>query len=222
MAPTGEGTLRVRGLVKAWPGRRAPVLDGVGLHLHRGDALAVVGANGAGKTTLLRVVAGLIDRDGGHLRLRGRDPAGGRRDYQRCVAYLPAGGTGLYARLTGAQHLRLCARLALMAPDAAAVRAAAVTRQFAVEALLGRRVDRLSQGERQRLRLALAFLPGAPLLLLDEPQTSLDAQGRALLGDAIGAARASGTAVLWCSPDAPQGMRGCATLVLQDGRLRPA
>jgi ABC-2 type transport system ATP-binding protein len=71
---------------------------------------------------------------------------------------------------------------------------------FALEPLLGRRVDRLSMGQRQRLRLALAFVHAPSVVMLDEPATSLDEDGIAVLQQAIDALKARGGAALVCLP----------------------
>jgi ABC-type multidrug transport system ATPase subunit len=72
--------------------------------------------------------------------------------------------------------------------------------RFALEELSSRRVDRLSMGQRQRVRLAMAFLHSPRLVLLDEPRTSLDSDGTALLTEALREHRAQGGAAIWCAP----------------------
>ncbi len=123
-----------------------------------------------------------------------------RRRYQQRVSYAPAGNAGLYARLTVRQHLAVWARLAFVPPREQTPRVEAALRAFALEPLVARRLDRLSMGQRQRVRLALAFLPGARLVLLDEPATSLDADGIAMLEAALDAHLRAGGGALWCDP----------------------
>ena len=179
----------------------------------------VAGGNGAGKTTLLRLLAGLLDPDEGEVRLHGIDPRRDRRAYQRRIAYVSAGNAGLYARLTVERHLALWARLAFVPPEDRERRVAGVLRAFDLHGLRGRRVDRLSMGQRQRLRLGLAFLPDASLLLLDEPHTSLDEHGDAILAGALRARLAMGAAALWCSPGAHTHLTPDEALVMRGGRL---
>ena len=71
---------------------------------------------------------------------------------------------------------------------------------FDLTELAERRVDRMSMGQRQRLRIAMTFLPHAEVVLLDEPLTSLDEEGGALLQAAVAETLARDGAVLWCSP----------------------
>lgn len=160
----------------------------------------VGGANGAGKTTLLRVSAGLITPDEGAVASLGVDPSVERRKYQRQLGWLPAGNGGLYNRLTVRQNLEYWASLALMpsARRGLAVESALAT--FALSALSGSRSDRISMGERQRLRLAMTFVHSPRLVLLDEPETSLDAEGLALLRNAMSNLIASGGGAAWCAP----------------------
>lgn len=175
------------------------MLLGVDLELAASQLAFVGGDNGVGKTTLLRLLAGLLAPDAGTIAVAGVD-ARRRRAYQRNVAYAGAGNAGLHARLTVDQHFRLWARLAFVPPAARAARTQSVVDGFALGDVLHRRTDRLSMGQRQRVRLAMAFLPEARLVLLDEPATSLDAPGRAQLEAAVLAARERGAAVIWCAP----------------------
>jgi len=177
-----------------------PVLRGVSLALAPGEVSWLGGRNGAGKTTLLRVAVGLIAPDRGRVALDGLDPLADRRAFQRRLGFLSAGDRGMYARLTVAQHLRLWADLALVpAADRGALLGAAIE-TFGLTALVERRVDRMSTGQRQRVRLAMAFLHRPDVVLLDEPHSSLDEDGLAQLSAALDAHAARGGAALWCSP----------------------
>jgi ABC-2 type transport system ATP-binding protein len=193
-------TLELQGVSKRWHRKAPPVLDGIDLSLTPGTAVLLTGRNGAGKTTLLRVASGLITPDRGDVRVRGLSPERSRREFHRQVALLSPGDSGLYARLSVRRHLDLAARLALMArPE----RAAAVERaidDFELRPLGDRRVDRLSMGQRQRVRVAMAFLHDPLLVLLDEPGTSLDEPGVALLYAALSRLLGRGGAAIWCEP----------------------
>jgi ABC-2 type transport system ATP-binding protein len=219
---TEDPALVATDVVKSWSDENPPVLAGVGLRVDRGTTVAIAGRNGAGKTTLLRIIAGMITADAGSIRVCGLDPERQRTDFQRRVGFLAAGNSGLYARLKAEQHLDLWARLALMPrPN----RRAAIERtieQFGLGPLCGRRVDRLSMGQRQRLRLALAFVHDPALVLLDEPATSLDEPGIGALQAALDGLKGRGGAALVCLPS---GWRDVLTLdgayTLEDGRLKP-
>jgi ABC-2 type transport system ATP-binding protein len=221
IAPATDARLVVRGVTKTWNRKRGVLLQGVDLELEPGMLAALVGPNGAGKTTLLRIMSGLIDPDGGTVTLEGLHPHKERREYQRRLGYLSAHQGGLYARLTVRAHLDLWARLALI-PKAEHMRLieAAVDR-FGLRELYRQRVDRLSMGQRQRVRLAMAFLHEPSLVLLDEPRNSLDEDGIGRLLEVLRTFTEAGGTALWCAPT-DEGVADVATAVfeLADGRLK--
>ena len=222
-APAAPPLLALAGITKRWPRLDAPVLDRVDLALQPGATTEVVGRNGTGKTTLLRIAAGLIGPDDGSVTLAGLDPTTDRRAFQSRTAFLSAGQGGLYARLTVAWHLDWWGRLALIPAERRRALAAAALREFELEPLEGRRTDRLSTGQRQRLRLAGTFMLAPDVILLDEPASSLDGDGVGLLGRAVTAATARGAAVLWCAPSGTQpAIASDHRYVLEGGRIEPA
>jgi ABC-type multidrug transport system ATPase subunit len=200
-APTARPMpLALRGVGKRWEKSQDPVLDGVDLELDVATTTRIAGRNGVGKTTLMRIAAGLIDPDQGRAEVWG---AGAREEperYQRLVSFLPAGDRGLYARLSVRRQLDFWARIALVPRREVAARVEEAIALFDLGELSGRRVDRMSMGQRQRLRIAMTFLPRPEVVLLDEPLTSLDGEGAELLYAAIERLLDRGGAVLWCSP----------------------
>jgi ABC-2 type transport system ATP-binding protein len=177
-----------------------PVLTEIELTLAPGEIARVEGANGAGKTTLLRIAAGLIAADAGEVRAFGLDPVRDRTRYARRIGLLSAGDRGLYARLSLRQNLEFAAALALVPRAARAGAVENVLARLSLDPMSSKRVDRLSTGQRQRVRLAGALLHDPELVLLDEPGASLDEEGLGALRAALGDAVARGGSVLWCSP----------------------
>jgi len=221
--PAAPALLAVEGVTKHWPGRDEPTLDGLELRMAAGEVVSVTGRNGAGKTTLLRIIGGLLAPDRGTVELGGLRLGRARRAYQRQLGLLTPGDRGLYARLTVVRHLDLWARLALLdaASRATAIRAA--SERFGLDELAEMRVDRLSMGQRQRVRLALAFLHTPRLVLLDEPATSLDSTAIEVLQRAIDDATARGGMCLAVGPEGvPTSVLAHRALVLSDGRLETA
>ncbi len=215
--------LVLEGVSKQWR-QQDPLLEGIDLALPPGTVALVVGRNGAGKTTLLRIVAGLIAADRGVVRLNGLSARKDRREYQRRVGFLAAGSTGLYARLTVAQHLEYWARLALVPSAERRRRIGAVLERFGLGGIASGRADRISMGQRQRLRLALAFLHGPALVLFDEPWTSLDDEALQLLNDAVTEFATTGGSGIFCAPtghDLDLIPADCV-YALENGRLGPA
>jgi ABC-2 type transport system ATP-binding protein len=212
--------LAIRKVTKRWRRDQAPVLDGLDLALEPGTATWVGGRNGAGKTTMLRIAAGLIEPEAGRTEVWGVSARENRARYQRLLSFLPAGDRGLYARLTVRRQLALWARIAMVPHARFAEAIEEAIDSFALGELVDRRVDRISMGQRQRLRLAMTFLPSPEIVLLDEPLTSLDGEGAALLHRAIEGLLAQDGALLWCSPSGEHvEMPFDARFELERGRL---
>jgi ABC-type multidrug transport system ATPase subunit len=215
--------LVLKGIRKRWKRNPRPVLEGVDLTLQPGTSTWVGGRNGVGKTTLLRIAGGLIGPDAGSVSLQGLHPERDRREFLKRVGLLSAGDRGIYARFSPRQHLDWCGRLALIPRARRKQHVERAIRIFELDELVDRRADRLSLGQRQRLRIAMTFLHDPLLILLDEPLNSLDDEGGAVLLGAVETIKARGGAVLWCSP--PSDQRHVAfdrRYLLEDGLLRDA
>ena len=118
-------------------------------------------------------------------------------------------------------HLRLWARLALMRRAERRIAHERTLDALGLRALAGRRVDRLSMGQRQRVRLAGAFLHDPDVVMLDEPTASLDEEGTALLAGEVERVRQRRGATLWCAPsgEAAGPLAFDVHLALHEGRL---
>ena len=156
---------------------------GLALALPPGEMVRVAGANGSGKTSLLRILCGLLPPTAGEVRWNGARIQSLREDYARHVLYL-GHAPAVKDELTGAENLRAACALAGLAVAAGQLRDALA--HFGVPG--DKAVRQLSQGQRRRAALArLVVSRAAPVWLLDEPFTALDAGAaqltRALLGE---------------------------------------
>src|SRR5579859_5256472 len=177
MGPQGQGAMRdepvrafpltVDGVHHRWGA--TPVLRGATLEVAPATVAWLGGPNGAGKTTLLRIAGGLLTPAQGQVRILGLDPERHRRDCHRRLGYLSAGDRGLHARLSVVDHLELWASLAFVPRGRRRELIEGTVTRFELGELRARRVDRLSMGQRQRVRLAMTFLHEPDLVLLDEP-----------------------------------------------------
>ena len=178
-----QPAIAVAGLRRDYGDR--PALDGVGFELAAGDALVVLGPNGAGKTTLLRVLATLLRPSGGEVRVLGcslPDEAWKLRGRIGYLGHEPL----LYRDLSGRENLRFQARLHGMPRAAAEARIEELLRAVEMERRADERVAELSAGMRQRLSICRCVLHEPELLLLDEPDSNLDIEGRELARELIG------------------------------------
>lgn len=178
-----------------------------------GEAICLVGPNGAGKSTALALAAGLLPAAVGRITFADREvsPAVPPRRF----GYLPQ-VSSFPARLTVAEVLELTA--AARGAGAEALRAAFCTAGF--EPLRDRSIGSLSSGWLRRLGLAVALMPPADLLLLDEPFVGLDLDTLDGLVDELRRRVAQGATVLLCSHDFEVVDRlGARVAVLDEGRL---
>lgn len=202
-------------------GRR--VVDDVSLALRGGQWVAIVGPNGAGKSTLLQLLAGLRVPDAGGVTLDGRALADWPpRERATRLAWLSQAGES--EGDISARDVVALARLArhglLGAPDAADAAAVdAAMAETACTAFAKRRLSELSGGERQRVLLARALAVGAPVLLLDEPTTHLDAPHQRALLRSLAARARDGMAVVAVLHDINLALTADRVLVLDAGRL---
>ncbi len=216
----GGAVLELERLYHRWKGPKPPVLDDVTLTLRTGEVTWVGGRNGVGKTTLLRLAAGILRPQRGIVRMGELTPSSRGGIYQRRIGFLSAGDRGLQARLQVIQQLDYWARLAYVPRQRRAELVADSLRRFGLEEFAQRRVDRMSMGQRQRIRLAMAFLHEPLVLLLDEPRNSLDDEGYELLAEQIEQVTGNGAAVLWCSPRGEDRVLTSDTgYTLEDGHL---
>jgi len=152
---------------------RVPVLHGVNLQIHEGEAVGIVGHNGMGKTTLLKVIMGLMPSTGGRIELDGTDATGSaaHQRSQMGIGYVPQ-GRGILPGLTALENLRMAWREDIGETEEQSVER--VVDQFPrLRVLLDRKGGSLSGGEQQILALARALVPKPWLLLLDEPSEGI-------------------------------------------------
>jgi len=177
-AAVAVGTLAVeaRGLEHLYTGRRG--LPAVSFALEAPGVAAVTGANGSGKSTLLRLLAGLLRPTAGRalVTVAGREVPPAAR---RAVLGFVSPELAFYEEFSCAENLAFVAEARGLRERRTA--ALAALDRVGLGARAGDRVAALSSGMRQRLRLAFAVLHRPPLLLLDEPGSHLDEEGRRLV-----------------------------------------
>jgi heme exporter protein A len=164
---------------------------GISFAVTAGELLRVAGANGSGKTSLLRILCGLASPSAGVVRWKGQPIGALREEYARELVYI-GHAPAVKDDLTPSENLAITCQLAGRPASGAALRAA--LGQLGVPELP---VRKLSQGQRRRAALARLWVSDAPLWLLDEPYSALDANGMAALNGRIGSHAAAGGAVVY-------------------------
>ena len=185
----GPAAVSLRGVTKSFGAVQA--VRGIDLDVHPGEIVAFLGPNGAGKTSTIDMVLGLSRPTSGSVEVLGMAP---REAIGRGLVSAVMQTGGLLKDLTVAETVEYTASL-----FASAVPVHDVLRRADIEGIADRRVGKCSGGEQQRLRFALALLPDPALLLLDEPTTGMDVEGRRAFWAAIRADAALGRTVLFAT-----------------------
>jgi ABC-2 type transport system ATP-binding protein len=164
----GNGGIELRGLSKSFGEVRA--VREIDFSVGRGETVALLGPNGAGKSTTIDLLLGLLDPDGGTVSVFGLTPR----------AAVDAGDVGAMLQ-TGALLRDLSVRelvgmMASLYPSPLAVDE--VLELTGIADIAGRRTQKLSGGQTQRVRFAVALVSNPELLVLDEPTVAMDVEGR--------------------------------------------
>ncbi len=164
--------------------RSVIALQGVDLLAPDGRITGLLGPNGAGKTTTLRIAAGLVEADAGRVLVDGID-VGARPMAALARLGVLSDARGLYPRLTARENIVYYGRLHGLSAAAAVARAEQLARTLEMSALLDRRTEGFSQGERMKTALARALVHDPPNIVLDEPTNGLDVLATRSLRDAL-------------------------------------
>lgn len=148
-------------------------VEGLSFNISQGRCMALLGPNGAGKTTTLKMLSGLMEPSSGTIRFIDET----RTDIRESIGYLPQ-YPSFFNWMSGKEFLEFTARLARMSSKAAVSRADELLERVGLKAAAKRKIGGYSGGMKQRLGLAQAIIHRPKLLILDEPVSALDPQGR--------------------------------------------
>ncbi|MBO1438789.1 ABC transporter ATP-binding protein [Meiothermus sp. CFH 77666] len=170
--PSGP-VLQAYALRKRYPKAKGwlEALKGVSLELFRGEILTLLGPNGAGKTTLVKILAGLVEPDGGRVEV----PREGKRTWMGAVL---EGNRNLYWRLTALENLIYFGTLRGLTPKEARRRGLELLETVGLAEKAHQTVGTLSRGQQQRAALATALVHDPPVLFLDEPTLGVDLEAQ--------------------------------------------
>jgi ABC-2 type transport system ATP-binding protein len=189
-------------------------LDGLGMTVAPGRMHGFVGRNGAGKTTAMRVALGLVEPDAGAVRWRGEPPS---EDDRARFGYMPE-ERGLYPKMGIVDQVAYFGQLSGMAAGAAREQAAKWLTELGLGDRLTDAAETLSQGNQQRVQLAVALVQDPDLLVLDEPFTGLDPVGVDVLSGVLESRVVdAGAAVVFSSHQLDLVERLCAEVTIVDG-----
>ena len=214
---TDHPAIEATGLTKAYGS--TTVLGGVDLRVAPGSVFSLLGPNGAGKTTMVRILSTLLRPDGGQARVAGFDIIRDRHRVRRSISL-----TGQYAALdglqTGAENLRMMARLSGLRGADARRRADDLLERFGLSDVRRRRAATYSGGMRRRLDLAASLVGRPSVIFLDEPSTGLDLASRQAMWRVIGELAGSGVTIFLTTQYLEEAdLLAGRVAVLDDGRI---
>jgi len=207
-----DDTVRIRGLRKTYGDLVA--VDGVDLTVARGEIFGLLGHNGAGKTTTIECALGLRERDGGDVSLLGMDPEKDRKKlFEKVGVQLQEAGYQDKIRVG-----ELCAFSSGLYSQPRDWRELAA--RFGLSGKEGSAVASLSGGERQKLSIVLALIPGPELVFLDELTTGLDPKARRQMWALIEGLKAEGVTIFMTSHYMEEVERLCDRIaIMKSGRI---
>ena len=168
-------------------------LDGLDLHVQRGEVHGFLGPNGAGKTTTIRLLLGLLRAESGLCEVLGMDPWRDATRLHRHMAYVP-GDVALWPSLTGGEIIDVMGRFRGGFDPA---RREALIERFELDP--SKKARTYSKGNRQKVGLIAALAADAEVLILDEPTSGLDPLMEAVFKEVIAEEKRAGRTVLLSS-----------------------
>jgi len=188
-----SSAIELRALEKSWRGPSGPVraVRGIDVSVRRGETVALLGPNGAGKSTTIDLILGLAQPDAGSVSVLGRAP----RDAVTAGQVGAMLQTGALIRNLSVREL--VAMTASLYPRALAVDD--VLERVGLTAIASQRTQKLSGGETQRVRFAVALVGDPQLLILDEPTVALDVEGRRAFWQAMRHLASEGRTLLFAT-----------------------
>ena len=188
---------------------------GVDLNVAEGEIFGFLGPNGAGKTTTLRMLATLLEPDGGTAVIAGADLRKNPGEVRRRIGYVAQGGS-TWDDSTGREELVLHARMYGIGKAEARERAAKALETFELAEYADRRCKTYSGGQRRRVDIALGIIHSPKVVFLDEPTTGLDPQSRAHMWGEVRKLREMGMTVFLTTHYLDEADALCDRLAIMD------
>jgi heme ABC exporter ATP-binding subunit CcmA len=203
------------GLVKEFGRKR--VINGIDLRVEKGDFLVILGPNGAGKTTLIKLVSTLLRPSSGSIKIDGYDVKGDGVEARRRIGVL-GHVSYLYDEMSALENLRFYAKMYDVALGQSEIK------DLLSRVKLAHRMNDLvgtySRGMKQRLAIARAIIHRPKVLLLDEPYTGLDINGRKVLSEMLRGFQRQDITIVMVTHDVERGYElGDRLAVIIDGKM---
>jgi len=194
-------------------------VDHIDFEVYRGECVGFLGPNGAGKTTTVRMIYCFLPLTEGSLNVAGMDASTQSRDIKKIVGVAPQ-EDNLDPDFTVIKNLQVYARYFDMPKTEAKRRALELLKFFQLEEKQTKTIEQLSTGMKRRLIMARALINEPQILLLDEPTTGLDPQGRHIVWDQIRTLKKKGVTIILTTHYMEEAAALCdRVLVIDNGKI---
>ncbi|MBQ9988360.1 MAG: ABC transporter ATP-binding protein [Clostridia bacterium] len=194
-------------------------VDGLSLHVKRGELFGFIGPNGAGKTTTIKMLTGILAPDSGRVQINGHDMAQDPLSCKRSFCFVPD-TPNVYDRLTGREYLDFVSDMYELDDKTRQQAVEKYVAMFGLEDVLQDQIRSYSHGMRQKLSLTGALLPNPPLWIMDEPLVGLDPRSQHLLKQEMRAHCERGNTIFFSTHVLDMAERLCDRIAIIDrGRI---
>jgi len=208
--------IQTRGLTRNF--KKTCAVDGLDLTIGKGELFGLVGPDGAGKTTTLRLLAGLLDLNGGEATVAGFNLRKEHESIKKEIGYM-AQQFSLYAELTVLENLRFFAEIYDVPSEEIAKRTENLLQFARLTEFKERRAAHLSGGMQKKLALACTLIHEPKILLLDEPTTGVDPISRREFWDILTNLHLNGTTIIVSTPYMDEADRCSRVGLIYEGKL---
>ncbi len=194
-------------------------VDGIDFECRAGEIFGLLGANGAGKTTTLRMLSTILKPTSGSARLMGYDVVAAPEAVRRNLGFCSS-TTALYPRLTARETLDFFARINGVPETQAAQRVERLIERFGLGEYANARVDKLSQGMKQKVSVARTVAHDPPVLIFDEPTVGLDVLNALEMQKLIAEFRAEGKTIIFSTHIMSEAEKLCDRIaIIHQGKI---
>jgi sodium transport system ATP-binding protein len=217
-----NSTVQVCGLSKTfYDDQRGEVraVDGVDFECRPGEIFGLLGANGAGKTTTLRMLATILKPSSGTASVMGHSVEHQPEAVRRNLGF-NSSTTALYPRLTARETLQFFARINGVPENRVRARVDSLISRFGLREYADARVDKLSQGMKQKVSIARTVAHDPPVLIFDEPTVGLDVLNAIEMQNVISEFRADGKTIIFSTHIMSEAEKLCDRIaIIHGGRI---
>jgi sodium transport system ATP-binding protein len=194
-------------------------VDDISFECHPGEIFGLLGANGAGKTTTLRILATILKPTGGSATLMGHDVLKEPEAVRQNLGFNSA-TTALYPRLTARETIEFFARVNGCADGSVRERVESLIARFGIGSYADARVDKLSQGMKQKVSIARTVVHDPPVLIFDEPTVGLDVLNALEMQKLISEFRAEGKTIIFSTHIMSEAEKLCDRIaIIHQGKI---